>query len=82
MVSEWELIDFFKQNKGIWFTAKEIILHLKEEITPTTIVVFNRKLRQLVKHHEIGSRICARNIAWKREFEYTKTKNKKRIQCL
>ena len=78
MVSEWELIDFFKQNKGIWFTTKELILRLKEEIKPTTVVIFNRKLRQLERHHQVKSRICQRNVAWKREYEYTKANKKKR----
>jgi len=70
LVTEWDLLDFFKQHKTKWLTTKEIILLYRLEITRTEVVKFDRKLNQLFKANRLQRRKCNRSIAWRHELEF------------
>lgn len=69
-VNQWDILDFMKDHKKEWFTAKELILKMGLEITKTEMVKQSRKLRGLYKSDYISKRICERSISWRPEDEY------------
>jgi len=68
-ITEWDILKVLEKRQR-WFTVKELILEFGFEINQCEKAKFCRKLGQLARGKFIKQRVCKRNVAWYREYEY------------